>query len=176
MNKNLVAVAVLAASAFTTSVFASDGQVNFTGTIIPQGCDVSSPTGGNSQTVNLGQVAVSSFPTAGAVSASKGFSLLLTNCPSTVSAATVRFDGTQVPGNNSILALTAGSGVATGVGIQIADNNNKVINLYQDSTAYPLQPGTAVNTLGFVASYISTAATVTPGSANAVANFTIVYQ
>lgn len=174
MNKNLVAVAVLAASAFTTSVFAADGQVNFTGTIIPQGCDISSTT--KNQTVDLGQVAVSSFPTAGSISASKGFSLVLTNCPSTVSAATVRFDGTQVPGNNSILALTQASGVATGVGIQIADNNNKVINLYQDSTKFDLLPGTAVNTLGFVASYISTAATVTPGSANAVSNFTIVYQ
>lgn len=174
MNKNLVAVAMLAASAFTTSVFAADGQVNFTGTIIPQGCDISAST--KNQTVDLGQVAVSSFPIAGSVSASKGFSLSLTNCPSTVSAATVRFDGTQVPGNNSILALTQASGVATGVGIQIADNNNKVINLYQDSTAYTLLPGSAVNTLGFVASYVSTAATVTPGSANAVSNFTIVYQ
>lgn len=174
MNKNLVAVAVLAASAFTTSVFAADGQVNFTGTIIPQGCDVSSSK--DDLTVDLGKIAVSSFPGAGAVAGSKAFILKLTNCPTTVSAATVRFDGTQIPGNDSILQLTQGSGVATGVGIQIADNSNKVINLFHESNAYTLLPGSAVNTLGFVASYISTAATVTPGSANAVSNFTIAYQ
>ncbi|WP_337261278.1 MULTISPECIES: fimbrial protein [unclassified Serratia (in: enterobacteria)] len=176
MNKNLVAVAVLAASAFTANVFAADGQVNFTGTIIPQGCDISTST--KNQTVDLGKIAASSFPSAGSVSGSKGFSLVLSNCPDTVTAASVRFDGNQVPNNNSILQLTDPTAATTakGVGIQIADGNNKVINLYQDSTPQTLQPGTAINTLSFVASYISTAASVTPGAANAVSNFTIVYQ
>lgn len=174
MNKNLIAVAVLAASAFSTAAFAEDGKVNFTGTIILNGCDVTADT--KDQTVDLGKIAVSSFPAAGATAGSKQFSLKLTNCPDTVSAATVRFDGVQVPGDNSILALTEDAGVATGVGIQIADNQNKVINLYQDSSAYSLASGSAVNTLNFVARYISTADTVTAGPANAVSNFTIAYQ
>lgn len=173
MNKNLIAVAVLAASAFSTSVFAEDGKVNFTGTIITQGCEVTTDT--KNQDVDLGKVAVTSFPSAGATAGSKDFSLKLENCPTTITAATVRFDGIQVPGNNAILALTDGANVATGVGIQIADNQNKVINLHQDSSAYPLV-STGVNTLKFVARYVSTSDTVTAGPANAVSNFTIVYQ
>ncbi len=173
MNKNLIAVAVLAASAFTSSVFAEDGKVNFTGTIIPQGCEVTADT--INQTVDLGKVAVSAFPGTGATAGAKQFSLKLTNCPTTVTAATVRFDGTQVPGDNSILALTNEPNVATGVGIQIADNQNKVINLHQDSSAYALS-STQENVLNFVARYVSTAASVTAGPANAVSNFTIVYQ
>ncbi len=34
MNKNLLAVAVLAASAFSAAAFAADGKVNFSGEII----------------------------------------------------------------------------------------------------------------------------------------------
>nr|WP_233501943.1 hypothetical protein [Serratia marcescens] len=40
MKKNLLAVAVLTASAFTTSVFAADGALNITGTITDQSCTV----------------------------------------------------------------------------------------------------------------------------------------
>ncbi|WP_431225195.1 fimbrial protein [Serratia sp. L9] len=173
MNKNLIAVAVLAASAFSTSVFAEDGKVNFSGTIIPQGCEVTADT--VNQIVDLGKVSVTSFPSSGATAGSKDFSLKLKNCPTTITAATVRFDGIQVPGNNSILALTDEANVATGVGIQIADNQNKVINLHQDSNEYPLV-STGENILKFVARYVSTSATVTAGPANAVSNFTIVYQ
>lgn len=177
MNKKLIAVSALVISAFASNAFAEDGKVNFTGTIIDQGCEVTADT--VNQTVNLGKIAKSAFPAAGATAGAKGFSLVLEKCPETVTAATVRFDGTQVPGNNSILALSTESvndvAAATGVGIQISDNQNKIINLYEDSSSYALS-STAANTLNFVASYISTAAAVTPGVANAVSNFTIVYQ
>lgn len=174
MNKNLIAVAVLAASAFSTTVFAEDGKVNFTGEIIDQACTVHADS--LDQIVKLGKVFKGAFKgAAGVEAASKSFSLILQNCPDTVKAATVRFDGTQVPGNDSVLALTDEPGVATGVGIQIADNNNKVINLHTDSSVYPLS-STEDNVLGFVARYYSTSTTVTAGPANAVSNFTIVYQ
>lgn len=87
----------------------------------------------------------------------------------------MRFDGIQVAGNDAVLALTDEPGVATGVGVQIADNNNKVINLHTDSSVYPLS-STDDNVLGFVARYYATSATVTAGKANAVSNFTIIYQ
>lgn len=173
MKKNLIAVAVLAASAFTASAFAADGAVNFTGSITDEACTVD--TDSLNQTVDLGKVAQSAFNGAGDTAGAKKFSLLLKDCPATVTGATVRFDGNQVPGNNSVLALTEGADTAKNVGIQITDNTNKVINLYQDSAVYPLV-STGVNTLDFAARYYATADAVSVGTANAVSNFTIVYQ
>ena len=74
MKKNLLAVAVLTASAFTTSVFAADGKLNITGSITDQSCTVD-PDSQNKQ-VALGKIAKDAFiqsNTAGA----KAFNLVL---------------------------------------------------------------------------------------------------
>lgn len=177
MNKNLIAIAVLAASALTTQIAtAASGTVKFEGKITADACDIS---GSKDQRVPMGTIATNSFNGAGstsnAVAASKSFELVLEKCPTTVSTATVSFDGTSVDGDDKVLALTGAgtAGVATGVGIQISDADDKVVPLHQESSPYTLQAGTS--TLKFVARYYATAATVGAGSANAVTNFTIVY-
>jgi major type 1 subunit fimbrin (pilin) len=71
--------------------------------------------------------------------------------------------------------LTAGSSTAKGVGVQISDDQNKVVPLYEDSSVYPLV-STADNNLNFSARYISLTDAVTVGDANAVTQFTVVYQ
>ncbi|CAM4298542.1 fimbrial protein [Serratia silvae] len=179
MNKNLIAVAVLAASAFTSqAVIAADGTVNFTGTIIETGCEMSSTI--DDLTVPMGTIAASAFNGAGSTptgnTASSGdFKIRLINCPTTVSKAAVRFDGVSVDGNDSVLALTQGAGVATGVGIQITDPANKVVSMHKDSTMTTLSH-TEENVLKFVARYYATAAKVEAGTANAAAAFTIQYE
>lgn len=176
MKNNLIAVAVLASSAFGISAFAADGQVNFTGEIIDAGCTVVN-TPSNPLEVTLGKVARSAFTQAGDTAAPTGFTLQLTDCPATVNTASVKFDGTSVVGNNHVLALTQGTGVATGVGIQLSDDANTVLPLFTASKAYSLQSGTGViNNLDFVARYIATSATVTAGPANSMASFTINYN
>ncbi|HGM5490691.1 TPA: fimbrial protein [Serratia fonticola] len=175
MKKNLIAVAVLASSAFGVSAFAADGQVNFTGEIIDAACTVVN-TPANPLQVTLGKVAKTAFTGAGSTAAATKFTLQLKDCPATVSSASVKFDGTSVSGDNSVLALTQDSGVATGVGIQLSDDANTVLPLFTASKAYPLQSGSSVNNLDFVARYIATAATVTAGPANSVASFTVNYN
>lgn len=177
MKKNLIAVAVLATSVFgVASAMAADGQVNFTGEIIDAACTVVN-TPANPLEVKLGKVARSSFTQSGDRSSATGFTLKLTDCPSTVSTASVKFDGTSVAGDNSVLALTQESGVATGVGIQLSDDANTVLPLFTASKAYALQSGTGVvNNLDFVARYISTSNNVTAGPANSMASFTINYN
>ena len=175
MKKNLIAVAVLASSAFAISAFAADGQVNFTGEIIDAACQVvNSPS--NPLDVVLGKVAKTAFTGTGSTAAATKFTLKLTNCPATVSTASVKFDGTSVNGDTTLLALTQESGVATGVGIQLSDASNTVLPLYTASMAYPLQSGSVTNNLDFVARYIATAATVTAGPANSMASFTVNYN
>lgn len=176
MKKNLIAAAVLVSSAFGVSAFAADGQVNFTGEIIDAACQVvNSPS--NPLEVNLGKVAKTAFTGAGSKAAATKFTLKLTDCPATVSKAAVKFDGTSVIGDTSVLALTVESGVATGVGIQLSDDANTVLPLYTASKQYNLTTGTgAVNNLDFVARYIATSDTVTAGPANSMASFTVNYN
>lgn len=175
MKKSLINAAVATASILSAaSAFAADGQINFKGEIIDSACtvvnSVSSPLD-----VTLGQIAKTAFTGAGSTAAATKFTLQLKDCPATVTKASVKFDGTAAAGDNSVLALTQGAGVATGVGIQLSDSSNAVLPLYTASAAYPLV-STGTNNLDFVARYIATAATVTPGPANSVASFTVNYN
>ncbi|AXF61523.1 fimbrial protein [Leclercia sp. LSNIH6] len=173
MKKNLLAVALMATSVFATSAIAADGAVNFTGTITDAACTVDADS--LNQSVILGNISRNAFKAAGDISGTKGFKLVLKDCPDTVKGAVVRFDGEQAAGDNGILALTAGEKTAKEVGIQITDAQNKVVPLYTDSSVYSLT-STGPNTLSFRAGYIALSDKVTVGEANAVTQFTIVYQ
>lgn len=175
MKKNIIVAALASLSVLSAaSAFAADGQVNFKGEIIDSACTVAN-TPAAPLDVTLGQVPKSSFAATGDTAAPTKFTLKLTNCPATVTKASVKFDGTAANGDNSVLALTQETGVATGVGVQITDSSDKVLPLYTASASYPLVE-TAENSLDFVARYISTASTVTAGPANAVASFTVNYN
>ncbi|AHG20962.1 ferrous iron transporter B [Chania multitudinisentens RB-25] len=172
MKKNIIVATLVAAGAMgSVSAFAADGQINFTGEIIDSACEVvnnvSSPLN-----VSMGKIAKTAFSGKGSTAAATKFTLQLNNCPATLTGATVKFDGTTVAGDNSVLALTSGG--ATGVGIQLSDSSS-VLALNTASASYPLQ-STGTNNLDFVARYVATAATVTAGAANAVASFTINYN
>ena len=174
MKNSLIAATVLSVVLSSTAFAAptnGDGKVNFTGSITDTTCEVD--TDSLNQTVDLGNVSKSSLATAGSTTGAKKFTLVLSSCPESVTSAKVRFDGIQVPGDNSLLALTEGEDTAENVGIQIADANNNVINLFQDSAAYALTTG--VNNLDFTAEYYAISDSVEAGDANAVADFTIIY-
>lgn len=176
MKKNLIVTTLAVAAVLSSaSAFAADGQVNFTGEIIEQGCKVVNAPD-NPLTVNLGKVAKTAFTGAGSTAAATRFTLQLTNCPETVKSASVKFDGTAENGDTSVLALTRVEGMATGVGIQLSDNTNTVLPLYTASREYTLKPGSDDNNLDFIARYIATSETVTPGPANSTASFTINYN
>ncbi|WP_025122546.1 MULTISPECIES: fimbrial protein [unclassified Serratia (in: enterobacteria)] len=174
MKKNLIAAAVLASSTLGMSAFAVDGQVNFTGEIVDVACQVTNSKA-NPLKVNLGKVSKSTFKAAGDVASATKFSLQLTACPDTVTSAQVKFDGTSVNGDNSVLALTQDAGVAEGVGIQLSDDSNNLLPLFENSRTYELKPNVA-NDLSFVARYVATEATVKAGPANSTASFTINYN
>ncbi|WP_313448766.1 fimbrial protein [Atlantibacter hermannii] len=173
MTSKLTLAVVLAAMSMSASVLAADGTVNFTGTITDKACTVD--TGSKNQTVDMGTVATTAFGAKGDTAAAKSFTIKLTTCPTdvTTNGAAVRFDGMAKDGDPSVLALDAAS-VATDVGIQIKDNANKVVRLFENSSVYTLVQGD--NNLNFTARYISTADTVGAGTANSSAQFTIIYQ
>jgi len=155
--------------------FAKDGDINFTGEITDNACQLAA--GSDAIQVNLGKVSRTALPSTGSTAAATKFTIQLENCPAAVTTATVKFDGVSYEGNNSVLQLTNPntSGVATGVGIQIQDVKGLTVPLYTASSPYTLQE-TVVNNLDFTARYIAMSDTVTVGLANSTATFTINYN
>lgn len=175
MKNNLITLALVFSGFLATSVYATDGVINFTGEIIDSACQVDANSANKS--VSLGKIAASSFTGVGSTATATSFQLVLAKCPLAASSATIKFDGASVAGDNSVLALTPGANVATGVGIQLSDSSQNIVNLFENSAPYTLNTGTDSTTnLDFTARYIATQAKVGAGSANAVAQFTVIYQ
>lgn len=173
MKKIILFAAVLAATGIGGTASAADGTVNFTGTIRDTACTVD--TASANQTVNLGTIAATSFTTAGSTASAARFTINLTGCPAAVTSANIRFDGPLASGNSSLLALSSGQ-TATGVGVGIYQQDSAtLISMARPSASVTLS-STGTNALNFIAKYVSTAATVGAGSANAVASFTVAYN
>ncbi|EKT60480.1 fimbrial subunit [Providencia rettgeri Dmel1] len=92
-----------------------------------------------------------------------------------MTTASVKFDADSYIGDDEVIKLKEETGVATGVGIQITDDTNKVVPLFTASKAYPLKENVE-NNLDFRARYIAKTDSVTPGPANGTATFTINYN
>jgi len=102
------------------------------------------------------------------------------NCESLLSGTfdvLMQFDGDAVSGLSDlgVLSLNSSSS-ASGVGVQILNENQQPIALTApfNVAAYPLS--TALVSVPLYARYYQTAETVSPGSANAVATYTLSYQ
>ena len=172
-KKVLIGSAMFAACSLFNAQ-ASDGSINFTGEVLDAACEVD--VGASSAlTVNLGKVQKSAFTGDGSTAAATKFTLKVSKCPETITKAVVKFDGTSYAGDNTVLALTSGTGVATGVAIQLMDAFNTVLPLATASSPYTLVKDVE-NDLDFFARYVQKGATVVAGKADATASFTIAYQ
>ncbi|MCA8035459.1 MULTISPECIES: fimbrial protein [Burkholderia] len=170
MKKPILTAVALAA--LSTSAFAAGtGTINFTGEIVAGACGIDS--GSVNQTVNLGKVPTNVFKQAGDKSTPTNFDIKLTDCDTSVAKnAYFTFTGTSSAGQPKLLA-TIGS--ATNVGIRLqAASGEYLDNGAEQKAPTVLQNGT--NIARFAAMYEATAAGVTPGTADGVANFTVRYQ
>lgn len=176
MKMNLIAIALAATAAVSMSnAFAAAGTVNFTGEILDAACTVDVASA--NQTVALGQYNKSEFTTAGDVTAAKKFSIVLKDCPSTVTQAHVLFDGTPAATDSTLLAIDSSvTGAATGVAINMMSADMSQLPLHGDNSYRYTLSSTADNTLDFYAQYKSTATAVTAGPANSVASFSVIYN
>ncbi|CAB3729741.1 putative major fimbrial subunit LpfA [Paraburkholderia sediminicola] len=177
MKKAIIGSAVLAA--LSSSVFAAapqvgsgnPGVITFTGEIVAGACGIDSNS--LDQTVSLGQVPAHDFAKTGDRSPAQNFDIVLTDCDTTTSAnAYFTFTGTAdtiVPG---LFATTGGAG---NVGIRLQTAAGEYLDNGTEQKA-PVVLSNGNNTVRFGAMYESTAATVTPGEADSVANFTVRYQ
>ena len=177
MKKLIIAGIAAGMACASVSAFASsgEGQINFTGEIIDSAGTVVNGLS-NPLNVSLGKVAKSAFSGSGSTTSTTRFSIQLKDCPETVTSASVTFGGTPDGNNKDILAVTSGTGAASGVGVQLLDKTQNPLSLYTASTEYALTPGATTNDLQFGARYIQTGDIISAGLANAASTFTIVYN
>jgi len=175
MEKNAIRIAFICASiACSPSVFAVDGQVNFTGEILDKACTVD--IGGAALSVDLGKVSKDIFKSGpGSMSTPTRFSIHLKNCPEELTGAKVQFDGTTDATDPTLLKITSAT-PATGVAIGLMTVDHTPLPIGQlNATTYPIQPAVD-NNLEFFAVYQQTAASVVAGSGNGNVNFTVSYE
>lgn len=150
-------------------VDSTDANIKFTANIITWSCTIG--TSSQDITVALGDYPDYYFKSAGQTTPAKYFSISLSECNNT--SVTTTFSGTADSANSHYLALNSDS-TAKNIAVEILDSDKTVLPLNTESAAVTIDSNESA-TLGFWANYISTADSITGGSANADATFTINY-
>ncbi|WP_334043053.1 fimbrial protein [Burkholderia ambifaria] len=171
---------------------ASDGTINFTGSIVASTCKING--GNNDLTVALPRASANQLTAVGATAGRTPFTLTLSGCatdqkvgenavPAPVKKVSIAFE----PGPNVDLATgrlkLTGTDAASGVQIAILNDKYEPIKVGAESSAQGAQTvdidtaagGTGTATLQFAAQYVATSATVTGGSANSSVTYSLVY-
>ncbi|GLQ95807.1 hypothetical protein GCM10007863_02250 [Dyella mobilis] len=162
------------------------GYVNFSGTTLTvstKGCRVTSPS---NQVATLPSVAPNAFSGVGSSPAVSSDTVNVSvSCDPNVTVFATMSDATNIANTTNALTLTAASS-ATGVGVQVfRDGLTTPITLGPSSGTPDGNPAewqvgasanAAVYNIPLKASYVQTAATVTPGSVQARATITFNYQ
>ncbi|OTA21185.1 putative fimbrial subunit protein [Xenorhabdus beddingii] len=176
MKSKLLISSLFVSSFFAATANAADGTINFSGEVIQNACKVHGDSA--NQNVIMGVVSADAFKKVNDTAAPTRFQIKLVDCPEEMKQnnIAIKFDGPSDSDNRELLALTkidnAASGVA--IGIYEADTQTRV-SIAGDSENNLLHKG-AGQELNFLAKYVATKEKVGPGSANAVTNFTVVYN
>ncbi|WHQ73115.1 fimbrial protein [Pantoea sp. Lij88] len=150
------------------------GEVKFTGEITDVSCNVS--TASKNQTVDLGKWAKSYFESRTETTETP-FTISVKDCPTSVKAVAVLFDGDKDSSDNTLLKVASGG--ATGVGIKLYESDRHTpVSIGAISKAVNVVAATEGGSadLNFFASYKSDGAEISVGKANSVSNFVMVYN
>ncbi|AHG22144.1 hypothetical protein Z042_22825 [Chania multitudinisentens RB-25] len=173
MKKYFTACALLIAG---NSVAAPDGTLTFSSNVVGTACVVN-PT----QNVVIEDIPTGMLLTVGSVVAARNFDIELSNCPSSIKSAKVKFEGTASSVDNTLFELDEpdSPNTAKGIGLQLRNNhsyNTGYINPNTESYSVTLDttPGN-INKLPFKVGYKVLNKEVQLGKANVTTQFTIVY-
>lgn len=174
----------LAQGTYTQYYSVADGKSVLTTNLLGEGITIITPScsvdlGSRNITVDFGKVPQSNFKGKGTTTGDRNFNIKL-NCKAGQNAQNtiyLRMDATQDPSNEQgVLKITqAGTGTATGVGIQVMDGGkNQPVKFGDDMLVGTSKDGDYV--LPYTARYYQTADKVTPGRADGTATFTLDYK
>lgn len=130
--------------------------------------------------VNMGSSSITGFTGIGSTVAKRRFTLPLTGCPAGMGA--IMFSLHPVSGSvgastNGVAQLTPGTGVATGIGLQITTPSTGVAVGFDVNVRFDGYTHAAGDyQIPLDAAYYQSRASVSAGTANTMVEFTIVYQ
>jgi len=168
-----------------TRYFGDDGKSTLTTQLLGIGTTIITPSctvdaGSRNIPVQFGKVPLNSFGGRGSPAANYDHNFNITlNCSAGANMRNtvyLRMDATQDPSNQpGVLQITqGGTNVASGVGIQILDNNAAPVTFGDDALVGQSKDGSYV--LPYTARYFQTGNQVTPGRADGTATFTLDYK
>lgn len=183
INKKLAVLSLVASSIICGSAFAADeplkpitvngGKITFNGEVTTGACAVSGTD--TDKIVTLDTVQTSVFKAADQLAnAKKPFDITLLNCDTdTRESVQISFNGQTVEGKPGLLANTAGAGSAENVALQLFNPDGTALEIGALSSKINL---TTTTTIPLSVDYKSTAAGVTAGKVQSVANFMLTYN
>ncbi|BEM36242.1 fimbrial protein FimF (plasmid) [Serratia marcescens] len=174
-NMRLLKASTLLVILFTVpSSRAELGKINLvvTATLVSNACTVSA--GSKHKTVNMGLWAAKQFSVSQQGLSQIPFIINLENCGPAATGVSVTFNGTPDSHDPSLLSIS-GTGAAKNIGIAILDHQRNRISLGKASNIYDIHLSDSI-ALNFYGQYVATSTPVTPGTANADAEFSIIYQ
>lgn len=185
-RKSLISMAtssLMLAALVPSLSHATDGVVNFSGSITDVTCNINgkAPGENNITNVELGRISPTIFKAIGDASPFKGFQLELSGAQC-ADGTKVVVDFDQVGNVDSATGnlKLIGSAPATGVQIQIYNDNvaagTKVPLGQPEATPQVATVASNTATLKFKANYVATAASVGAGSGNSFVRYTLSYK
>lgn len=155
--------------------YAADSTVTVTGYLRDNTCTVS----GSSQdfTVDMHSTNSQQFSSEGATTPSVPFHITLNGCGKETSSVRVGFSGVADEDLNLLLKLDSGPSMASGVGIQILNENRELLPINEplSQLSWTKLSGGSDNVLTFYARLMSVNSTVKAGRVSATATFTLEY-
>lgn len=157
---------------------AQTATVSITGRITTPACTITADP------VNMGDVPIGQFDSANIPASTyfRTFNVTLNSCDlTTLGAASMKFTGSSVSGDATTLALTSGTGAATGFGVKIVGNDTaheavKFAN-FTGTTSFVWKLSLNRRTYNFQTYYMKISSqTQKAGTANATATVTLTYS
>ncbi|WP_202300855.1 fimbrial protein [Dryocola clanedunensis] len=176
MQKNVQSCLLILATllvGYSGNVLAAAVTMNFTGRVLATSCTLASTTPIN---VQLGsRKAHTDFFGVGTASPWIAFAINL-DCPAGLIVKS-QIDATaDASGTPGVMRLDSGTGVATGVGVQLFLDTQDTAVVFGQPKEYTTTTVEGPLAVRYKARYYQTSSTITTGLANATAQFTLTYQ
>jgi major type 1 subunit fimbrin (pilin) len=180
MKKILTIASAIALGSIATQAFASDGTINFTGSISSVTCTLAAAGGTTTGTVTLPTVTQTTLKNAGDTAGTTQFSIKLSGCTGGTPAPTLASawfeSGAEVNAAGRILTTIAGTATDT-LSIALYNMGSATPIAIGQGTASPtfaITSGSA--TLNYQAKYYAEKTVATSGAVVGKVNYTIQYQ
>lgn len=167
MNKPFTLLLLLA----SLSASATDVILSIKGNIYDTACQVDSAS--QNKVVDLGQAVASDFKAVGDIGVWKNFDITVSNCPQSLTLATIQLDGQR-----DLLHpfKFANNGTAKGLALEIADRPDMIILAPEARFNAVIDPVTHTGDFPMAARYYTSHTPVTAGTFSSVVQITFTYQ